>query len=100
MRNHRFPHQLMFDGFETEFEKWLEADNRWVLLSRIIPWEALSAAYEMSLSAHTGRPAKDGRLVIGAVIIKQQAVPERRADNRANPREPVSPILRRLQGLS
>mgnify|MGYP002635692576 CR=1 FL=1 len=72
MRNHRFPHQLMFDGFETEFEKWLEADNRWVLLSRIIPWEALSAAYEMSLSAHTGRPAKDGRLVIGAVIIKHK----------------------------
>ena len=21
----------MFDGFETEFEKWLEPDNRWVL---------------------------------------------------------------------
>jgi IS5 family transposase len=72
MRNHRFPHQLMFDGFETEFEKWLEADNRWILLSQIIPWESLSAAYEMSLSAHTGRPAKEGRLVIGAVIIKHK----------------------------
>jgi transposase, IS5 family len=41
-------------------------------LSRIIPWEELSAAYETSLSSHTGRPAKDGRLVIGAVIIKHK----------------------------
>jgi hypothetical protein len=72
MRNRRSPNQLMFDGFETEFEKWLEPDNRWVLLSAIIPWEDLSAAYEMSLSAHTGRPAKDGQLVIGAVIIKHK----------------------------
>mgnify|MGYP006145277933 FL=1 len=63
MRNRRTPNQLMFKGFETEFERWLEPDNRWVLLSRIIPWEELSAAYETSLSAHTGRPAKDGRLV-------------------------------------
>jgi len=72
MRNSRSPNQLMFDGFETEFEKWLEPDNRWVLLSQVIPWEELSAAYEISLSAHTGRPAKDGRLVIGAVIIKHK----------------------------
>ncbi len=72
MRTRSSLNQLMFDGFETEFEKWLEADNRWILLSSIIPWEELSAAYEMSLSAHTGRPAKDGRLVIGAVIIKHK----------------------------
>jgi len=72
MRNRRTPNQLMFEGFETEFERWLEPDNRWVLLSRIIPWEELSAAYDTSLSAHTGRPAKDGRLVIGAVIIKHK----------------------------
>ncbi len=72
MRNSRSPNQLMFDGFETEFEKWLEPDNRWILLSQVVPWEELSVAYEMTLSAHTGRPAKDGRLVIGAVIIKHK----------------------------
>ena len=72
MRSRCSPNQLMFDGFETEFEKWLEPDNRWVLLSRIIPWEDLSSAYEISLSADTGRPAKDARLVIGAVIIKHK----------------------------
>lgn len=62
----------MFEGFETDFEKWLEPDNRWVVLSKAIPWAELSQAYEMSLSSHTGRPAKDGRLVIGAVIIKHK----------------------------
>lgn len=72
MRSHCSPKQLMFEGFETEFENWLEADNRWLALSKIIPWDELSAAYQMSLSAHMGRPAKDGRLVIGAVIIKHK----------------------------
>ncbi len=70
MRAHNSPNQLMFDGFETEFEKWLDPNNRWVVLSRLIPWAELSASYNMSLSGHTGRPAKDAQLVIGAVIIK------------------------------
>ena len=72
MRAHNSPNQLMFDGFETEFEKWLDPNNRWVVLSRLIPWAALSAAYNMSLSGHAGRPAKDAQLVIGAVIIKHK----------------------------
>ncbi len=62
----------MFDGFETAFEKWLDQDNRWIVLGRLIPWSELSAAYNETLSAHTGRPAKDARLVIGAVIIKHK----------------------------
>lgn len=72
MRAHNSPNQLMFDGFETEFEKWLDPNNRWIILSRLIPWVELSAAYNMSLSGHMGRPAKDARLVIGAVIIKHK----------------------------
>ena len=72
MRAQNSPNQLMFDGFETEFEKWLDPNNRWVVLSRLIPWAELSAAYNMSLSGHTGRPAKDAQLVIGAVIIKHK----------------------------
>ena len=47
MRNRRSPNQLMFEGFETEFEKWLEPGNRWILLSRIIPWEELSVACQI-----------------------------------------------------
>lgn len=64
--------QLIFDGFETDFEKWLDDDNRWVRLSRLIDWAVLSEAYNRTLSGGMGRPAKDARLVIGAVIIKHK----------------------------
>ncbi|HED39418.1 MAG TPA: hypothetical protein ENJ13_03200 [Chromatiales bacterium] len=35
-----------------------------------IPWGALVEGYYQSLSGTQGRPSKDARLVIGAVIIK------------------------------
>lgn len=62
--------QLMFDGFETEFEKWIDQDNKWVKLSHLIPWEALATSYNKTMSQNMGRPGKDARLVIGALIIK------------------------------
>ncbi|VAW58786.1 hypothetical protein MNBD_GAMMA11-2708, partial [hydrothermal vent metagenome] len=32
--------QLMLDGFETEFEKWvaIDSENKWIKLSEVIPW--------------------------------------------------------------
>tara|TARA_R110002096_G_scaffold430722_3_gene645018 strand:- start:12802 stop:14394 length:1593 start_codon:yes stop_codon:yes gene_type:complete len=72
MRSPRSDNQLIFDGFETDFEKWLDDDNRWVRLSRLIDWGVLSEAYNRPLSGGMGRPAKDARLVIGAVIIKHK----------------------------
>jgi len=50
----------------------LDAQNRWVKLSQCIPWDALAEGYYRSFSARQGRPAKDARLVIGAVIIKHK----------------------------
>ncbi|NOT86094.1 MAG: hypothetical protein HOP02_15230 [Methylococcaceae bacterium] len=43
-----------------------------VKLGACIPWNALAEDYYRSFSAHTGRPAKDSWLVIGAVIIKHK----------------------------
>ena len=63
-------YQLDLAGFESPFETALRPDNRWVTLSHIIPWDELADAYYQSLSVNKGRPAKDGRCVIGAVIIK------------------------------
>ena len=62
--------QLMLEGFETEFEKWIDPTNKWVELSHRVPWDELSEAYNQSLSKILGRPGKDGRLVIGALILK------------------------------
>jgi Transposase domain (DUF772). len=64
--------QLTLDGFEAPFERSMDKNNRWVKLSACIPWDELSNAYYQSFNASTGRPAKEGRLVIGAVIIKHR----------------------------
>ena len=64
--------QLTIEGFESPFERTMDKNNRWVKLSVCIPWDAFSDAYYQSFNTKTGRPAKDARLVIGAVIIKHK----------------------------
>ncbi len=64
--------QLTLEGFETPFDVKLDANNRWVKLSQCIPWDELASGYYQNLSSTHGRPAKDARLVIGAVIIKHK----------------------------
>ncbi len=41
-------------------------------MSRCIPWEELAEGYYQGLTVKQGRPAKDARLVIGAVIIEHK----------------------------
>lgn len=59
-------------GFESPFETAPSPDNRWVALSQCIAWGELADVYYHSLSVKPGRPAKDGRCVVGAVIIKHK----------------------------
>lgn len=63
--------QLSFSKFETPFDVALDENNRWVKFSQCIPWDALAEIYSNGFS-HTGRPGKDPRLVIGAMIIKHK----------------------------
>ena len=58
--------------FDWPFHSALDAHNRWVKLGQCIPWDGLAQGYHKSLSSKRGRPAKDARLVIGAVIIKHK----------------------------
>lgn len=64
--------QLALIGFETHLERELNQDNRWVRLAERIPWAELAEGYYLKLSSNRGRPAKDARMVIGAVIIKHK----------------------------
>lgn len=64
--------QLTIAEFDWPFETALDKNNRWVKLSQCIPWDALAESYYQGLSVEKGRPAKDARLVIGAVIIKHK----------------------------
>ncbi len=47
-------------------------DNRWVKLSKLIPWKEFAKVYDKNMSSGVGRPSKPARLVIGAVIIKHK----------------------------
>ena len=65
--------QQTIPGFDWPLGSVLDEQNRWVKLSQVIPWEEMAEVYHQSLgSANEGRPAKDARLVIGAVIIKHK----------------------------
>lgn len=64
--------QLTIAEFDWPFETALDKNNRWVKLSQCIPWDELAESYYQGLSVEKGRPAKEARLVIGAVIIKHK----------------------------
>ncbi len=64
--------QLTFPEFDWPFQTDLDENNRWVRMSQCIPWDELADGYYQGFSSQTGRPAKDARLVIGAVIIKHK----------------------------
>jgi hypothetical protein len=64
--------QLPLAEFDWPFQTALDENNRWVTMSQCIPWDALAEGYYQGLSLKQGRPTKDARLVIGAVIIKHK----------------------------
>jgi hypothetical protein len=63
---------LTLEGFSLPFGGKLNPENRWVKWSLAIPWDELASGYYKSMSSTQGRPGKDARLVIGAVIIKHK----------------------------
>lgn len=64
--------QLSLAEFDWPFQTALDENNRWVKMSECIPWDELAEAYYEGLPTNRGRPAKDARLVIGAVIVKHK----------------------------
>ncbi len=64
--------QLSLDGFTLPFGGELNPDNRWVKWSRVIPWDDLATWYYKTMDPCKGRPGKNARLVIGALIIKHK----------------------------
>lgn len=63
--------QLILEGFETPFYNQLDASNRWVILSKQIPWDDLVCLYNKhNPPKSTGRPPLSPRVIIGAVVIK------------------------------
>lgn len=64
--------QLSLDGFTLPFSGRLNPENRWVKWSEIIPWDDFAVGYYKTMSESRGRPGKDARLVVGALVIKHK----------------------------
>lgn len=62
--------QLTIEEFKTPFRQKLSADNRWVKLSQVVPWDEFASAYMSMMDSTQGRPAVSPRIVLGALIIK------------------------------
>ena len=63
--------QLSLPGFETGFTQDLDKGNRWVKLSKKIPWDEVVRIYYLHHPRKsTGRPGLSPRILIGSVIIK------------------------------
>ncbi|HEX9934682.1 MAG TPA: IS5 family transposase [bacterium] len=48
----------------------LRAENRWMKLGRLIPWNQMEEVYREHFSDRMGRPAKDSRLICGLLVVK------------------------------
>ena len=58
--------------FEHPFQTELDPENRWVKLSKVLPWDELVEIYGRSLSKTKGKQSVDGRLAVGSLIIKHK----------------------------
>lgn len=61
-----------FPRIHLAFGGTLRADNRWVQLAQIIPWDVVEERYASKLCPDNGRPAVPVRVALGALIIKEK----------------------------
>ncbi len=65
--------QLKFEDFYLPFGGKLRSNNRWVILSKQIPWSQIEDEYSTNFSqSNAGCPAKSARVALGALIIKER----------------------------
>ena len=88
--------QLSLDDYMNNLGKRLDANNRWIRLADHLPWDEFAEIYASSLSEYNGRPSKDARLVIGAMIIKHL---KKLPDEEVIPEIQENPYLQYFVGL-
>jgi hypothetical protein len=61
--------QLVFEGFESPFEKKLNPENRWIILAKLIPWMRFAIFTLMQFLKHNWSPLFKSEDVLGSIII-------------------------------
>ena len=74
----------------------LNEDNRLLKLGALIPWDELEDEYAKFFSENKGRPAKDARLIIGAMCIRHK---EKLSDEAAAEHIQENPYMQAFCGL-
>lgn len=64
--------QTKFNEFNDLFNLGLNTNNRWVLLSSILPWDKLVSVYARKFDLIKGAKGVNPRVIIGALIIKHK----------------------------
>jgi hypothetical protein len=64
--------QLSIEEFKKPFQNSLSVDNRWVKLSKLVPWDKFAVEYISMMNSEFGRPGTPPRVVLGALIIKHK----------------------------
>lgn len=64
--------QMSFEDFFLPFEGHLSESNRWIRLSKIIPWKSFEKTYCKQFKSKQGNPAKSARMALGCLIIKER----------------------------
>jgi len=64
--------QLSIDDFMLSFEEKLRADNRWVQMAKIIPWERIENDHAKLFPNNIGQVAKPARMASDSLIIKEK----------------------------
>jgi len=64
--------EIYLEEFILPFEGKLNADNRWVKLSKIIPWATIEDRYAKLFPKKRGQKAKPVRMALGAILIQEK----------------------------
>jgi len=59
-----------FSLFQTPFGQPLDANNRWVKMAAVVPWDEMATVFFSRMSNNQGRKSIDLRIVLGALLVK------------------------------
>ena len=61
----------LFEDFKFPLGE-LDENNRWILMSKEIPWSAIEREYALLFPSTQGKPAHDARLAYGVLLIQKK----------------------------
>jgi len=69
MIRYKSNNQQKIEMFITPFEMNLNPNNRWVKLSKSIPWDELASIYYQAMNSRKGAPSIDAWIVISRPLL-------------------------------